>query len=404
MSGVLLWVSCGPKENPISVGVAGRGGKSQRRFGLCNGITFASFSPAVTDPSRSSEERVYEVVLKQAALVKEQNKGTKRSLNLNKPIEGDFTQGDLLSVAYDRCGEVCAEYAKTFYLEAYPIRLVVHYFFVEIEIEIDYTLSIEVWCRRTDELVDGPNASHITPKALDRWEKRLYDVFEGRPYDMYDAALSDTVSKYPVDIQPFKDMIEGMRLDLRKSRYNNFDELYLYCYYVAGTVGLMSVPVMGIAPASKASTESIYNAALALGIANQLTNILRDVGEDARRGRVYLPQDELAQAGLSDDDILIGKVTDKWRSFMKGQIQRARMFFDEAEKGVSELSSASRWPVWASLLLYRQILDAIEANDYNNFTKRAYVGKLKKLLSLPAAYGRALIGPSKNLTKMVTTK
>lgn len=86
---------------------------------------------------------------------------------------------------------------------------------------------------------------------------------------------------------------------------------------------------------------------------------------------------------------------------MKGQIQRARMFFDEAEKGVSELNSASRWPVWASLLLYGQILDSIEANDYNNFTKRAYVGKVKKLLSLPAAYGRALLGPQK-LTKMVT--
>ncbi|KAL5177842.1 Phytoene synthase, chloroplastic [Glycine soja] len=395
MSGVLLWVSCGPKENPISiVGLGGRGGRSQRRFGLCNGISFASFSPAVADPSRSSEERVYEVVLKQAALVKEQDKGTKRALNLDKPtIEGDLTNGDLLSDAYDRCGEVCAEYAKTFYLGTQLMT----------QERRKAIWAIYVWCRRTDELVDGPNASHITPKALDRWEQRLSDVFEGRPYDMYDAALSDTVSKYPVDIQPFKDMIEGMRLDLRKSRYNSFDELYLYCYYVAGTVGLMSVPVMGIAPESKATTESVYNAALALGIANQLTNILRDVGEDARRGRVYLPQDELAQAGLTDDDIFRGKVTDKWRNFMKGQIQRARMFFDEAEKGVSELNSASRWPVWASLLLYGQILDSIEANDYNNFTKRAYVGKVKKLLSLPAAYGRALLGPQK-LTKMVTRK
>ncbi|KAJ6931065.1 phytoene synthase 2 [Populus alba x Populus x berolinensis] len=253
-----------------------------------------------------------------------------------------------------------------------------------------------VWCRRTDELVDGPNASHITPKALDRWEQRLDDLFEGRPYDMYDAALSITVSKYPVDIQPFKDMINGMRMDLKKSRYKDFDELYLYCYYVAGTVGLMSVPVMGIAPDSKASTESVYSAALALGIANQLTNILRDVGEDARRGRIYLPQDELAQAGLSDEDIFKGKVTDKWRSFMKGQIKRARMFFDEAEKGVAELNAASRWPVWASLLLYKQILDAIEVNDYDNFTKRAYVGKAKKFASLPIAYGRALmLGSSK---------
>ncbi|CAL9149786.1 unnamed protein product [Musa hybrid cultivar] len=186
-------------------------------------------------------------------------------------------------------------------------------------------------------------------------------------------------------------MIEGMRMDLKKSRYKNFDELYLYCYYVAGTVGLMSVPVMGIAPESKATTESVYGAALALGLANQLTNILRDVGEE---GRIYLPQDELAQAGLSDEDIFGGKVTEKWRSFMKNQIKRARMLFQQAEAGVTELNRASRWPVWASLQLYRQILDEIEANDYNNFTKRAYVSKAKKLLALPVAYGKSLISPS----------
>nr|KJB08420.1 hypothetical protein B456_001G083700 [Gossypium raimondii] len=254
--------------------------------------------------------------------------------------------------------------------------------------------AIYVWCRRTDELVDGPNAPHITPTALDRWEARLEDLFNGRPFDMLDAALANTVNKFPVNIQPFKDMIEGMRMDLRKSRYKNFDELYLYCYYVAGTVGLMSVPVMGIAPESLASTESVYNAALALGIANQLTNILRDVGEDAQRGRIYLPQDELAQEGLSDEDIFSGKVTDKWRNFMKKQIKRARMLFHEAEKGVKELNASSRWPVSASLMLYKQILDEIEANDYNNFTKRAYVSKAKKLIALPVAYVRSLVAPS----------
>ncbi|KAF8043517.1 hypothetical protein BT93_A1745 [Corymbia citriodora subsp. variegata] len=388
MSGVLLWV-VGPKGNAASLfNLEPRTGKKQRRAPrLYTGVRVVSavsaISSSVASPSRSSVERVYEVVLKQAALVREQRR--EKALDVKKPEEAEgLTGGDLLNEAYERCGEVCAEYAKTFYLGTLlmtPMRR-------------RAVWAIYVWCRRTDELVDGPNAAHITPKALDRWDKRLNDLFEGRPYDMYDAALADTISKYPVDIQPFKDMIEGMRLDLRKSRYMNFDELYLYCYYVAGTVGLMSVPVMGIAPESKASTESVYNAALALGIANQLTNILRDVGEDARRGRIYLPQDELARAGLSDEDIFRGKVTDKWRAFMKEQIKRARKFFDEAEKGVVELNSASRWPVMASLLLYKQILDSIEANDYDNFTKRAYVGKAKKLMSLPAAYGRALVGPS----------
>lgn len=340
MSGVLLWV-VGPKGNAASLFNLGpRTSKKQRRprsYPRARVVSVVSaISSSVVSPSRSSVDRVYEVVLKQAALVREQRR--EKALDVKKPEEAEgSTGGDLLNEAYERCGEVCAEYAKTFYLGTLlmtPERR-------------RAVWAIYVWCRRTDELVDGPNAAHITPKALDRWEKRLNDLFEGRPYDMFDAALADAVSKYPVDIQPFKDMIEGMRLDLRKSRYMNFDELYLYCYYVAGTVGLMSVPVMGIAPESKASTESVYNAALALGVANQLTNILRDVGEDARRGRIYLPQDELARAGLSDADILRGKVTDKWRGFMKEQIKRARKFFDEAEKGVVELDAASRWPVMA---------------------------------------------------------
>ncbi|KAJ1260854.1 hypothetical protein BS78_10G264600 [Paspalum vaginatum] len=327
----------------------------------------------------SSEQKVYDVVLKQAALLKRQLRAPVldvRPQDLGMPRNG-------LKQAYDRCGDICEEYAKTFYLGTLLMT----------EERRRAIWAIYVWCRRTDELVDGPNANYITPTALDRWEKRLEDLFAGRPYDMLDAALSDTIARFPIDIQPFRDMIEGMRSDLRKARYENFDELYMYCYYVAGTVGLMSVPVMGIAPESKATTESVYSAALALGIANQLTNILRDVGEDARRGRIYLPQDELAQAGLSDEDIFNGVVTNRWRSFMKKQIKRARMFFEEAERGVTELSQASRWPVWASLLLYRQILDEIEANDYNNFTKRAYVGKGKKLLALPVAYGKSLLLP-----------
>ncbi|VYS67100.1 unnamed protein product [Arabidopsis thaliana] len=353
-----------------------------RRIGVVSSSLVASPSGEI---ALSSEEKVYNVVLKQAALVNKQLRSSSYDLDVKKPqdvvLPGSLS---LLGEAYDRCGEVCAEYAKTFYLGTLlmtPERRKAIW-------------AIYVWCRRTDELVDGPNASHITPMALDRWEARLEDLFRGRPFDMLDAALADTVARYPVDIQPFRDMIEGMRMDLKKSRYQNFDDLYLYCYYVAGTVGLMSVPVMGIDPKSKATTESVYNSALALGIANQLTNILRDVGEDARRGRVYLPQDELAQAGLSDEDIFAGKVTDKWRNFMKMQLKRARMFFDEAEKGVTELSAASRWPVWASLLLYRRILDEIEANDYNNFTKRAYVGKVKKIAALPLAYAKSVLKTS----------
>nr|QNT09921.1 phytoene synthase 1 [Solanum habrochaites] len=373
-------------RNLVSNERINRGGGKQTNNGRKFSVRSAILATPSGERTMTSEQMVYDVVLRQAALVKRQLRSTNElEVKPDIPIPGNL---GLLSEAYDRCGEVCAEYAKTFNLGTMlmtPERR-------------RAVWAIYVWCRRTDELVDGPNASYITPAALDRWENRLEDVFNGRPFDMLDGALSDTVSNFPVDIQPFRDMIEGMRMDLRKSRYKNFDELYLYCYYVAGTVGLMSVPIMGIAPESKATTGSVYNAALALGIANQLTNILREVGEDARRGRVYLPQDELAQAGLSDEDIFAGRVTDKWRIFMKKQIHRARKFFDEAEKGVTELSSASRFPVWASLVLYRKILDEIEANDYNNFTKRAYVSKSKKLIALPIAYAKSLVPPTKTVS------
>lgn len=291
--------------------------------------------------------------------------------------------GDLLDEAYKRCGEVTSEYAKTFYLGTQLMT----------PEKAKAIWAIYVWCRRTDELVDGPNASRITPAALDRWEERLENVFEGRPYDSLDAALTDTVSRFPVDIQPFRDMIGGMRMDLYKSRYENYEELYEYCYRVAGTVALMSTPVMGIDASYHGPLEPVYRAALALGTANQLTNILRDVGEDATtRSRVYLPLDELAQYNISEDEVLqgmfaptTGRIDDRWQAFMAFQIDRARRIFAEAEAGVNFLDKDARWPVWSALILYRQILDGIEANGYNNFTKRAFVPKWRKFSSLPLA-------------------
>ncbi|XP_014521685.1 phytoene synthase 2, chloroplastic-like [Vigna radiata var. radiata] len=285
-----------------------------------------------------------------------------------------------LNDAYEMCRNICAEYAKTFYLGTLLMT----------EERQKAIWAIYVWCRRTDELVDGPNAAYMSSAVLDRWEDRLHDIFNGHPYDMLDAALTDTLSKFPLDIKPFRDMIQGMRMDTRKARYNNFQELYLYCYYVAGTVGLMTVPIMGIAQESVVPVQSIYDAALYLGIGNQLTNILRDVGEDALRGRVYLPQDELAQFGLCDKDVFSRNVSERWRKFMKHQITRARFYFNRAEEGVSQLEKASRWPVWSSLILYRKILDAIEDNDYDNLTKRAHVGRAKKFFTLPEAYTRSL--------------
>jgi phytoene synthase len=301
----------------------------------------------------------------------------------------------ILDPAFERCREVTAEYAKTFYLGTKLMT-------PEKQRAI---WAIYVWCRRTDELVDGPNASHITPEALDRWEERLENIFAGKPMDVIDATLADTVSKFPVDIQPFRDMVDGMRMDLVKPRYETFDELYEYCYRVAGTVGLMSMPIMGVDENYKGDLQSVYKAALSLGLANQLTNILRDVGEDAReRNRIYVPLEDLAKFGITEGEVLTGlvqngKVDERWVKFMKFQIARARECFASAEAGVNCLNKDARWPVWSALDVYRDILDAIEANGYDNFTQRAYVPKMQKFAMLPTSFAKAQQGPTEEQQK-----
>ncbi len=256
--------------------------------------------------------------------------------------------------------------------------------------------AIYVWCRRTDELVDGPQSRLTTPETLDRWEQQLESVFAGQPLDDPDVALVDTLQRFPMDIQPFRDMIAGQRMDLYRSRYETFEELKLYCYRVAGTVGLMTSPVLGFNDSSsKAPWERQLDGnnpveeAIALGIANQLTNILRDVGEDAQRGRVYLPLEELALFDYTEEDLFNSVVDDRWRELMRFQIQRARKFYTQAESGIRGLCPDSRWPVWAALMLYQGILDVIERNQYDVFSQRAYVPKPQKLLTLPVAWLRA---------------
>ncbi len=290
------------------------------------------------------------------------------------------------SEAYDFCRQITAKYSKTFYLGTLLMP----------EEKRQAIWAIYVWCRRTDELVDGPQSRLTTPETLERWEKQLESVFAGQPIDDPDVALVDTLQRFPIDIQPFRDMIAGQRMDLYRSRYETFDDLKLYCYRVAGTVGLMTSPVLGFddsygeAPWDRLlGVNNPVEEAIALGIANQLTNILRDVGEDANRGRIYLPLEELALFDYTEEDLFNGVVDDRWRELMRFQIQRARKFFSEAERGIRGLSPDSRWPVWSALMLYQGILDVIERNEYDVFTKRAYVPKPQKLLALPVAWLRA---------------
>jgi phytoene synthase len=288
-----------------------------------------------------------------------------------------------LEDSYELCRQITAKYSKTFYLGTLLMP----------EAKRRAIWAIYVWCRRTDELVDGPAAALTSDETLDHWEANLESIFAGHPLEDPDVALVDTLEKFPIDIQPFRDMIAGQRMDLYRNRYATFEELELYCYRVAGTVGLMSADVMGVDQSSTGAPWDRYkelpnprNEAIALGIANQLTNILRDVGEDARRGRIYLPQEDLELFNYREEDLFAGVNNDQWKQLMQFQIQRARKFYAEAEQGIRHLSKDARFPVWSALMLYRNILTVIEENQYDVFNKRAYVPGWRKFLSLPLAY------------------
>jgi phytoene synthase len=290
--------------------------------------------------------------------------------------------------AYQLCRQITAKYSKTFYLGTLLMS----------EAKRRAIWAIYVWCRRTDELVDGPGAAITTPETLDRWEAQLESLFAGRPFDDLDVALIDTLERFPLDIQPFRDMIAGQQMDLYRSRYETFEELNLYCYRVAGTVGLMSTAVMGVDSSHNTAAWnhnqepcSPTEEAIALGIANQLTNILRDVGEDALRGRIYLPLQDLARFNYTEQDLFKGVVDQRWRELMRFQIQRTRQVYAKAEKGISRLSPDARWPVWAALMLYSQILDVIERNQYDVFRQRAYVPRMQQIRTLPVAWLRSQV-------------
>ncbi len=291
-----------------------------------------------------------------------------------------------LNDAYNRCQEVTELFSKTFYMGSKLMK----------PKERRHVWAVYAWCRRTDDIVDSPRAvadpsSLVTD--LEDWEKRLENIWANKPYDLLDYAMADTVQAYPsMSIQPYKDMIAGMIMDvpgLGQERYKNFEELYLYCYRVAGTVGLMTLPLFGTAKGY--TIEDASEPAISLGIALQLTNILRDVGEDLGRGRIYLPLDEIDAYGLTEDDFFAKRMTPKYIKFLKFQIARAREYYRLAEKGIKMLDGAGKFAVRASLDLYSGILDNLERNHYDNFNKRAYTTQCEKLSILPKSYFKILM-------------
>ena len=188
------------------------------------------------------------------------------------------------------------------------------------------------------------------------------------------VAFADAAARFSIPIGPALDLLSGARTDVTVRRYETYADVQRYCYLVASTVGLLTSPILGY-------QDGALEYGVALGRAMQMTNILRDVGEDARMDRIYLPAEDLRRFGLTERDVLAGTIDARFTALMRFEIARVRDMYDDAAPGIALLSPASRHTVRIALSLYRRILYEIERNDYDVFTRRAYVPVRAKLLT-----------------------
>lgn len=234
--------------------------------------------------------------------------------------------------------------------------------------------ALYAFCRTSDDIVDCQGGD--IEEALKRWQQH---AFAPQPPedDLVALAWADSRSRYHIPIRYAEQLIEGISRDLVQNRYRTFEELTTYCYGVASTVGLMAMHIIGF------HHPDAVAYAVKLGLALQLTNILRDVGEDWQRGRFYLPLEELAAFGLTEADVAAGcgraGVDDRWRNYMRFQIGRNRQLYAEAWPGIALLNQDGRFAIAAAAGLYRAILDEIEKQDYDVFNQRAHVSAVRKL-------------------------
>jgi len=239
------------------------------------------------------------------------------------------------------------------------------------------THAVYAFVRVPDEWVDNPNGTSFQQreKLLSGWRSQLIRGLDGVPPDHpVMRAFCDVVRETGMPLEEPLLFLDAMNQDLFVDRYETYDDLRRYMRGSAAAVGMMMCCVIG-APGS----TRVHRAAKALGEAMQLTNFLRDVGEDSRRGRIYLPAEDLASFGVLESDLLKGRVTPEFENLMRFEIARNRALYEEADAGIPLLPSEAQRAIRLARILYSKILDKIEERDFDVFTGRAHTTKLEKL-------------------------
>jgi len=266
-----------------------------------------------------------------------------------------------LEESYAHCRAVAKKRAKNFY-----------YSFVLLEPDQKNAMcAVYAFMRYCDDLSDEPGA---TRNAMDRWREALTEALAGRP-DANPAwpAFLDSVARYRIPHRYFHDMIEGVASDLEPVVVETFDELYRYCYRVASVVGLTTIHIFGF------TSDEALPLAEKCGVAFQLTNILRDIREDAGLGRIYLPAEDLDRFGVAADDLREARRTERFGRLMEFEIERARRYYRESAPLLGMIQPKARASLWALIAIYSGLLDRIAESEYDVLTRRISLAAAEKV-------------------------
>jgi phytoene synthase len=233
---------------------------------------------------------------------------------------------------------------------------------------------VYAWCRVADDIVDDEESISTKQQRLYSWAKEFENGLSGTSQYALVNRLVQIISRFKIPLHPFHDLIKGMEMDLVNTRYDSFDDLQQYCYRAASTVGLMCTEIFGY------KHEGAKGYAVQLGIALQLTNILRDVSVDAKKGRIYLPKEDIERFGYSEEELLANVYNDNFRRLMEFESQRARAYF----KNAIQLLSEDDKPLFVAALImqeiYFRLLQDIEKANYNVFARHIRISNFKKVL------------------------
>lgn len=271
-----------------------------------------------------------------------------------------------LAESYRYCEYVARTQARNFY-----------YSFVTLPPDKKAAMcAIYAFMRYSDDVSDEAAADQSKAEQMRQWRAALDRALVGDYGDsLILPAFHDVVRGYSIPPHYFHELIDGTEMDLTKKRYGTWEELHQYCYRVASIVGFVCIHVWGFDPADGRTMQY----AEACGLAFQLTNILRDVKEDAERDRIYLPQEDLQRFGVSEDDLKRGVVNDRFRDLIRFEAERAKEFYRQAQNLFPLVHAPGRPTLAIMIKIYRGILDSIERNNYDVYSQRARVSTPKKL-------------------------